>query len=79
MKELFYLNWTPQQFREWESRTVTIKLELLDMLRIAAKGMAGRTRHGHPDQARWAELVTECETIMEPHIAAIDAMEHPDA
>ena len=75
---LFFLGWTQPQFDSWESRTITIELQMLDKLREAAAMLSEGQRLDMRGKAPWVALAKECEALLVPQIAEIDAMEVSD-
>jgi len=78
MNPLFWLGWTQKQLAEWSSRTVTISLVTLHTLRIAAEMLSEGKQPTTQDKAHWADLAKECEIVIAPHVAEIDALTHAE-
>ena len=74
MMEL-YMDWTIEQWDEWEARTVTINLDRFEALTTAVSLLAAGRRPNRLERARWASISTDCWNILSPIDAEIDAME----
>ena len=71
MDNLFWLNWSPEQFTEFESRCVSVPLELLVALATAAELLGEGRRPDKKGRENWATTSLQAQTLLAPHILAI--------